>query len=97
MPTWEQVEQQREARDQQAARERQRVVAAEQQRQQQKRYAERLRSRLFEIMWADINAIPAEQQHVTNLIRQNKPEQINNPDVYRIMLMEIRALTNFGR
>ena len=69
----------------------------QQQIDREKAQAERLRSRLMEIMWADINATSVEQQNVTNLVKINKPEQINNPDVYRMMLLEIRALTNFGR
>lgn len=97
MPTWEQVEQQREAREQAAASERQRVSAAEQQRQQQKQQAIRLRDRLLAITYESLGATPAEQQRVELLMKQNKPEQYGQPEAHHVMLLTIRALTEVAQ
>ncbi len=53
---------------------------------------ERLKRKLFDLMWESISATPAEIAQITQLIRQHKTDQIGNPDSYRMLLLEQRAL-----
>ena len=53
----------------------------------EKAQAERLRSRLMEIMSAYQRYFGGTAKHHRSLVKMNKPEQINNPDVYRMMLL----------
>jgi hypothetical protein len=86
MPTWEEVESQREAREHRAAREKQAVVAAEQQRQQQKQQAERLRDRVLTITYDDEAATPEEREWVNAVVKEHTPERFGEVDVHRAKL-----------
>jgi hypothetical protein len=90
---WEDAVANIEFREQQTARERQRIAAAQQQYEQKKQYEDRLHARLRAIAFADVGASPAEQQRVELLMKQNNPEQFGNLDKIKVMVLTIRALT----
>jgi transketolase len=93
---WEQVEKRRREQEQAWEQRRIQAQADAQAREQQvvahntKVAAERTAKMLIASVFERLDATPREQQKVCQLIEQNNPESIHNPECYEVTLLKLR-------